>query len=398
MPRFERYTNSKDGKQYWMLQGYLGTNEMTGKRVRVTRRKAPNGEPFRTKKEAKDEMRRLVESFNAGEFDEFKKRDESDVITFEQVASEWLEKRYKPTIKASTYLATNDMFFKLHILPSIGDYKIKKIDKNALETVVDKWSKALSSHRFKLVVNYTKKVFDYAVLEDIISISPMHKVHIQPTKKSTPIKPTEFYDKNELHEFLTACKEYGDVNSLWHTLFHILAYTGLRKGEALALTWDDINLKEGYVEVNKTTATVMGKDGKRKLVIHDMTKNGEHRKVTIDKLTASLLKAYKLSQPAKTKLVFPAPKDHTKHMHGQSAGKALKTIIVKNDLKLITTHELRHTHCSLLFEAGVGMKEVQQRLGHKDISVTMNVYAHVTKDRSSEVAELFSKHVNQNVK
>lgn len=82
-------------------------------------------------------------------------------------------------------------------------------------------------------------------------------------------------------------------------------------------------------------------------------------------------------------------------MHGQSASVALKRIIRKNGLKEINAHELRHTHCSLLFEAGAGMKEVQQRLGHKDITVTMNVYAHVTQAKSNEVAQLFLNHVKE---
>lgn len=398
MARFDRYTNGKDGKKYWCFQMYLGTDELTGKRVRLSRRKDADGQPFKTKKAAKDEVGRLQHLQAQGEFDEFKKRTPNDAITFEEVATEWLDKRYRRTVKDSTFLATNDMFFKLHILPHIGDHKIKKINKRTLEPVIDKWSKALSRHRFKLVVGYVKKVFDYAAQEEIVANNPILKVHIPTKKNSKPKTPSQFYDKNELQHFLTSCKGHGANGTFWHTFFHFLAYTGLRKGEALALTWDDINFNDGYVDVNKTTATRMGEDGKRELVVHDMTKNGEHRIVTIDKLTTSLLRTHKLSQPAKTTLIFPALKNNVKHMHGQSAGKAMKSIIVSKGLKVITAHELRHTHCSLLFEAGISMKEVQQRLGHKDIAVTMNVYAHVTKDRSNEVAELFSQHVNQNVK
>lgn len=393
MARYTRYTNSKDGKQYWSFQAYLGTNELTGKRVRVSRRKGEDGKPFKTKKQARDEVDRLVGAFESGEWGEpLTQKSEQNLETFGDVAKDWLTKRYKDTVADSTYLATNDMFFKLHILPLIGHFKIDKIDKGMMEGAVSKWQESLSHHRFKLVVNYTRKVLDYAIELELITINPLTKVHIPKKVKSKTKRAPQFYDRQELNDFLMACLTYGGI---WYSFFHFLAYTGLRKGEALALTWGDINFNDGYVDVNKTLATRMGDDGVRELVVHDSTKNGDHRIVTIDRHTKSLLKKHKLSQPARTTLVFPAPKDNTRHMHGQTANKAMRTIIRKNDLKEINAHELRHTHCSLLFEAGVSMKEVQQRLGHKDISVTMNIYAHVTQSRSTEVAELFAEHVNQ---
>ena len=71
----------------------------------------------------------------------------------------------------------------------------------------------------------------------------------------------------------------------------------------------------------------------------------------------------------------------------------MKRIIQKHDLKVITTHGLRHTHCSLLFEAGVSIQEVKERLGHSDIQTTMNIYAHVTEKAREESAEKFASHV-----
>ena len=72
----------------------------------------------------------------------------------------------------------------------------------------------------------------------------------------------------------------------------------------------------------------------------------------------------------------------------------LDRIIKKNELKRITIHGFRHTHCSLLFEAGASVKEVQDRLGHSDIQTTMNIYAHVTEKAKEKTAEKFAKYVN----
>ncbi|WP_392387012.1 tyrosine-type recombinase/integrase [Streptococcus suis] len=63
----------------------------------------------------------------------------------------------------------------------------------------------------------------------------------------------------------------------------------------------------------------------------------------------------------------------------------------KYDLPYITPHGFRHTHCSLLFEAGASIKEVQERLGHEDIKTTMNIYAHVTENTKEKTAEKFAQ-------
>ena len=72
----------------------------------------------------------------------------------------------------------------------------------------------------------------------------------------------------------------------------------------------------------------------------------------------------------------------------------LERICKKNNFKMINIHGFRHTHCSLLFEAGVPMKDVMDRLGHSDIQTTMNIYTHVTKDSKDKSAQKFAKYVN----
>ena len=71
----------------------------------------------------------------------------------------------------------------------------------------------------------------------------------------------------------------------------------------------------------------------------------------------------------------------------------LDRILKKNELKRITVHGLRHTHCSLLFEAGLPIQEVKERLGHSDIKTTMNIYTHVTKKAKEKSAEKFAAYI-----
>lgn len=71
----------------------------------------------------------------------------------------------------------------------------------------------------------------------------------------------------------------------------------------------------------------------------------------------------------------------------------LKSLIEKHNLHQITIHGLRHTHASLLFEAGASIKEVQERLGHSDIQMTMNIYTHVTDQVKEQTAQKFQKYI-----
>ena len=76
--------------------------------------------------------------------------------------------------------------------------------------------------------------------------------------------------------------------------------------------------------------------------------------------------------------------------------KWLTPFLEKHNLEHITAHGLRHTHCSLLFEAGASIKEVQYRLGHRDVKTTLDVYAHVTKKAKSETIDKFTNFLNKN--
>lgn len=93
-----------------------------------------------------------------------------------------------------------------------------------------------------------------------------------------------------------------------------------------------------------------------------------------------------------SQVVFTTYKNE--YMQLASVTNRINKIIKKHDLKVITTHGLRHTHCSLLFEAGASIQEVKERLGHSDIQTTMNIYTHVTEKAKEGMAEKFAAYVN----
>ncbi|MFZ2258641.1 MAG: site-specific integrase, partial [Clostridiaceae bacterium] len=180
--------------------------------------------------------------------------------------------------------------------------------------------------------------------------------------------------------------------------FRVLIYSGCRKSEALALTWNDINFNESTISISKTLAN--GLDN-RLIVQSPKTKTGK-RVISMDPQTLEILKNWKKLQAEymlklgfnvmnKKQAVITNLKNG--YINPQKIGQVMKKICTRSGIRLITPHGLRHTHCSLLFEAGATLKEVQDRLGHADIKTTMNIYAHVTEKKKEETAVKFAEYL-----
>lgn len=388
MARYYRYTSKKDNKEYWAFNAYLGSDPLTSKPVRVHRRRDNQGKLFFTKKQATLEASRLKIEFEKGDYTKPSNQ------TFEGIYQEWVQKRYKDTVKDSTLKKTQEIFTN-HLLPIIGSLYIDKISKYQLEKLAQNLiDKELS--KYELFMNYVGKVLDFALHSEIIKENPMSKTYI-PKPKRKQKKETPFFDKKELHEFVECAYQYG-YGAKWGALFHFMAYTGSRIGEACALRWSDIDMNDSEVTLSKTLATAWDDEGKSILVEHDTTKNGEHRTIALDSLTIRKLKEWKAQQAKDylklgyntlnaSQLVFP--NEINTWLSPNVVHSTMTRLTKKFSLKHVTPHGLRHSHCSLLFEAGASIKQVQVRLGHNDVKTTMDVYAHVTKDKEEETAKLF---------
>ena len=171
----------------------------------------------------------------------------------------------------------------------------------------------------------------------------------------------------------------------------------MRKGEALALTWNDLNFTTNELRINK--ALSRGKDNQ---LYVKTTKTGIARTIKMDDITMSVMKEWKKKQKQDylalgfntmqpKQLIFS--NEVNEYLQPTKTRKWILHVQNKYKLSTITTHGLRHTHCSLLFEAGVSLKEVQDRLGHSDVQTTMNIYAHVTKKAKEEAIQKFASYL-----
>lgn len=222
---------------------------------------------------------------------------------------------------------------------------------------------------------------------DILNSNPFDKV-IKPKSRQVQRKGN-FLTKEELKEFLKLAQTA--TLSYFFPLVHLMSYTGLRQGEALALKWSDIDFENKKITVDKTAVRI-----KEKQTLQTPKTKNSKRVISIDPTTLSILKSWKKDQ---IKIYFK----NGKHFEGDdnfifTNERAdwvqihnfipyFKRFVTDHKLKPITPHGLRHTHASLLFSAGVEPKNISDRLGHSTVQITLDLYTHITEEQRTDTVE-----------
>ena len=387
----KEYTK-KDGTKVYRTNVYLGVDSLTGKQVRTS-------VSAKSKKMCETKARQAINNFiNNGSTIARKK-----VIfdNFEALALSWFES-YKLTVKANSIRVANN-YLKSYLLPELGSYRIDRITPTLLQEIVNKWaenantSEIINGRRekgkckdYKLLLNIIKRILSYGMQLGSISSNPALQV-IPPKLKTRTSKKIKHFNNEELKHFLAYLDTLENTidNRMRVTLYRLLLSTGLRVGEALALSWSDVDFSAGYITVNKTIVQTIDKRER----IQDSPKTVESdRLVTLDSSTISLLKEWKKCQSSNVinlndSLIF----SYSEHIYAYAnESRQLISHFAKAGVPNIGFHGFRHTHASLLMNNDVNPKEIQKRLGHADYSITMNTYSHLAKSKEKETAEKFS--------
>lgn len=383
MAQIKKYTK-KDGSKAYMFNLYLGTDPVTGKQRRTTRR------GFRTMAEAKTALSRLELEVMENGLPTSKRK----IMTFEEVYKLWFE-QHKATVKESSAYIHNTII-KVQVLPYFGTLRVDKIDTAYCQKQVNRIFKTLKN--YNSAINLIRRIFDYAKVMKQIKTNPMNDVII-PKKRKTlddTDKPVNFYTKEQLRTFLETLKEHAPYQM--YVAFRVMAFTGMRKGELAALKWSDVDFENGTISINKTVAF----NNAGKFHIQTPKTRKSIRTISIDDTTLNALKTWKNEL---RKELFKQGQNIDKGdgfiFHTQKGNfiikyidKFLPSFLKKYNLPPIKPHGFRHTHASLLFESGASIKEVQDRLGHENIKTTMDIYTHVTKSAREKTAEKFAKYID----
>lgn len=367
-----------NGQVAWMFKGHIATDPRTGQKVNTTRR------DFNTRQEAQQVHDELAYEIK------YQVKKTSD-MTFEDLYEEWLTHQ-RSSVKPST-VAISVRFAKNQILPEFGKLKLTNISVPYCQKVLSKWHA-----KYKMwdsIRKQTGQILAYAVSMEYIDSNPMRKT-IRSKHKEYEEK-RKFYTKDELNTLLDAFRDSG--NTKQYAFVRLLAYTGMRKCEVLALQWKDIDMFNKELNVNKTVAI----DENKNIIIQTPKTKGSRRTISLDKGTLAILNDWKIQQ--RTEYLKLGYNTGSEEQHVFTTLKNtlyipntvddwLRYILKKYNLPRITPHGFRHTHASSLLEAGGSVKVVQQRLGHENSKVTLGIYAHITNNAPNKTGQ---KLVNSNI-
>ncbi|HER0770167.1 TPA: site-specific integrase [Streptococcus pyogenes] len=371
----------KNGTIVYRASIYLGIDQMTGKRVKTSI-------TGRTRKEVNQKAKHAQFDFLSNGSTIKRK---VVIKTFKELSHLWLE-TYKLTVKPQTYDATVTRLNR-HIMPTLGNMKVDKITASDIQMLINRLS--------KYYVNYTavrsviRKVLQQGVLLGLIDYNSARDI-ILPRKQPNAKKKVKFIDPSDLKSFLEHLEtsQHKRYNLYFDAvLYQLLLSTGLRIGEACALEWGDIDLENGTIAINKTYNKNL------KFLSTAKTQSG-NRVISVDKKTLRSLKLYQMRQrqlfnevgARVSEVVFATPT--RKYFNASVRQSALDTRCKEAGVERFTFHAFRHTHASLLLNAGISYKELQYRLGHANISMTLDTYGHLSKDKEKEAVLYYEKAMN----
>lgn len=322
----------------------------------------------------------------------------------------WLEVYKKPNVKPITY-SVQERNVRLNIIPRWGKYKMKEVIRSEYQEWINELrnppkktrKKPYSEGTVRRIHSIMSCAFEDGVHEfNILRENPLKKIKIPKDDNSTGI--VKYFSRAELSKFLDTTKPVKNSkykkSMQYLALFTLLSRTGLRIGEALALTWDDIDLEtKKTVTVSKTLVYPINSEP----YISTPKSKSSNRTIKLDDTTINIMKRHRINQKEVILryVNYSATKDNI--IFHQHDGRWLRTNIVREYFKavckraglpILSPHALRHTHAVHLLEAGANLKYVSERLGHKSVKVTADTYLHITEKIEDDALALYENYVN----
>lgn len=346
-----------DGR--WLASVVIGRNQ-NGKMLR----KVVYGW---TKSEVQKKLAKLLPQQQAGTLN-------ADRLTVGEFIDSWLENSVRPNKRASTY-ASYHQIARLHIKPYIGGIQLSKLMPSNVATLYSTLEREGRGARLRQMAHAVlHRALEYGVESEVLTrnVCDVAERPQAPRKEVTPLTA------GQALAFLTATAEHR-----LHAMFLLAIDTGMRQGELSGLQWDDIDLSAGAVTIRRAIVQI-----KEDFIVNEPKTARGRRRVEICPATVDALRLHKARMMQEGRLaagwVFVSKTGQ--HLRRNATRKTFQGILRRAGLPIIKFHDLRHTCATLLMENGTHAKVVQERLGHSQISITLDTYSHVTPTMQREAA------------
>lgn len=345
---------------------------------------------FQTKPEAKHAAEKIQRELQEG-------YDQTGML-LKDFLDFWLKEYKEGTVRKNTLSSLRNSVDN-HIKPYFQNIELKDITPDLYQKFLNHlYDKGLSRNSRLRIHQAFNNAMKRAVINKKITFNPAEGAVIKGENKKEEIK---FIDSSEVANFLTNAYQYGYI---YWIFFKVLIETGMRKGEAAALQWTDINFKEMTISINKTLDFQAKNEDE---LFGDTKTYHSTRIITMGESLANDLR-FHVNYQNQNKLAL---KDNYRHnlnlvlcrndgspMPKSTLFNAFERILKRAGLPKLPIHSLRHTHAVLLLEAGAEMKYVQERLGHGSMQITSDVYSHVSKKMDERNTSKFDEYIKEILK
>lgn len=329
----------------------------------ITRVTLQNGEVkqikrrgFDTKREARLAEAELELLYESMEYDQ-------EYVSFSFVANEYLE-WYKKRRKLSSYTKISSIV-RVHLIPHFGNKLLHRIKPRDITRYQDDLIDAeYAASHIKKIHTTLSAIFGYAIKQEYTKENP---ASVAGNVELEDNKHMNYWTLEEFKEFISHVDD-----PMYYALFMTLYYSGMRKGELLALTWSDVDFEQSTINVDKTEynrqiTTTKTKASQRVILMP------RHIMVLISKI-----------KPRKAKTNHVVFGELNTSISTSTLDVRYAEYIKKSGVKRIRLHDFRHSHASYLINKGAVISMVAARLGHSDVATTLNTYGHLYPSTEKE--------------
>jgi integrase len=386
---------TKGGERRYLIK-YTTVLEDGSKKV-VLRRRTPDGQPLLTRRAAADALTDARAEIKQG----------VHVLPSKKTVGQWGEEWLRGLRLAPSTMASYAKLWRLYVTPNIGSVPLEKLTGTMITTMYrtletggrhdGKPGQGLSARSIRYCHVTLKSSLREAVAQGLLARNPADRAKAPAAREA---KPPEIHPwtASQLSTFLAWADEQQCPDA---TPWRVLAYTGVRRGEVLALRWRDLDIEGERLSVRRSVGVIKNK-GKPEEFVEGPTKSGKERVVDLDPQTVDALRRWRVARAGidlrlarEDAVVFGDEEGRWQHPDKFSWRFANRLARCRRELgddapPPTRLHDLRHAHASLLLAAGTPIKVVSERLGHSSPMITLTVYQHVTATMQREAAARFA--------
>ena len=303
-------------------------------------------------------------------------------MTFGTWLDHWYQRECKPQIRPKTQADYENRIYQ-HIIPELGSIPLAKLTAADLQQFynrlkeggrllrVEQYGPGLSDRMVKSCHVTCRVALDQAVAQGLILKNPALSCKAPITRP----KEMQVLTGEEIQRLLIQAKEDG-----YFELLLLELSTGLRRGEILALRWDDLDFRTGVLRVERQVQRIRGK-----LVVSQPKTRASSRSILLPTPVLKILEQYR--QSVTSRWMFPSPRKGDSPRDPTAVRKKLSAVLKRAGCPAARFHDLRHTFATSALEHGMDVKTLSTVIGHVSSTTTLNVYAHITDEMRQKAAD-----------